>query len=173
MKRVIPPKVGTQYSSYMDIELFGRGATDISSNSFTSENTLTSSINERRRRTSDFDAPTVEKRDSVNRHSQSSGFSSIEFFGKRDSHPGTASGFSMASVDVLENGDDTSYSKAKFNNDVKDSIGKMKKHYLKYGFSGLFCVKHNDYSRLKADFRKEMRHLSKLRHPCITVSFMI
>ena len=32
----------------------------------------------------------------------------------------------------------------------------------------LACQPGNEYSRLKADFVAEMRHLSKLRHPCIT-----
>ena len=37
--------------------------------------------------------------------------------------------------------------------------------------SGVMNHQRDTYAQLKADFIKEMRHLSKLRHPCITVSF--
>lgn len=54
----------------------------------------------------------------------------------------------------------------------KDSILGMRLHTNGGRFSrwvdSCFGRRENEYARLKADFIVEMRHLSKLRHPCIT-----
>ena len=42
-----------------------------------------------------------------------------------------------------------------------------------FSVKNMFKRKEDEYSRLKADFIQEMRHLSKLRHPCITSEFIL
>ena len=53
-----------------------------------------------------------------------------------------------------------------------DSTGSNKSREF-FSVKNMFGRKEDEYSRLKADFILEMRHLSKLRHPCITSEFIL